>query len=236
MPPSALPPNKAEKGKKGKDQKRQTRFSILVEKNKPIALGGQRAAGSGFFGGRGSIAWENPQLCSTIMQGPNQKPDYSVLEEEDDHDADSDGENMDDTVIDSGKNSNVSGLLKVIENLKNELIEAKQKNIRIETETRTELCEEFNKMMVEIETDWEKKLQNEKDRAAEYSEWRIGKMQEALDEKRSRQTNDETLTSEADNEELEQKTKELETAKCELEALKNLNCAVLEEKKDAHER
>ena len=121
LPPSTLPQKAADKGKKAKDQKRQTRFSILVEKNKPVGMGGQRGQSS-LFGGRGSIAWENPQLCSTIMQGPHQKMPFghSVLEEEND-DGDSDSENMDDTVIESSKTS-VSGLLKVIENLKNELI------------------------------------------------------------------------------------------------------------------
>ena len=33
-----------------------------------------------------------------------------------------------------------------------QLIEEKQKNLRLEAEVRTELCEEFNKMVVEIES------------------------------------------------------------------------------------
>ena len=59
------------------------------------------------------------------------------------------------TVVDT----KYDGLLKLIDNLKNQLIEEKQKNLKLEAEVRTELCEEFNKMMVDIETSWEQRLQ-----------------------------------------------------------------------------
>ena len=147
----------------------------------------------------------------------------AVLEEE--------PEDLNETVVESTR-YDVNGLLKLIDSLKNDLIEAKQKNIRIEAETRQELCEEFNKMMVEIETDWEKKLQEEKDRAAEYSDWRIGKLQEALDERRAMQRNNSNVIVETNSEELEQKIKELETAQCELDELKKLNCNVMDDNKE----
>jgi hypothetical protein len=66
----------------------------------------------------------------------------------------SDGE-TNETAVDQRYN----GLLAVIEDLKNQLIEEKQKNIKLEAEVRTELCEEFNKMVVEIESSWEQRLQ-----------------------------------------------------------------------------
>ena len=208
--------------KKKPQDKRKTRFSILVEKNK------SNQTQAAF---RGSIAWENPQLCSTILHAcppPNKMAGAghetsAVLEEE--------PEDLNETVVESTR-YDVNGLLKLIDSLKNDLIEAKQKNIRIEAETRQELCEEFNKMMVEIETDWEKKLQEEKDRAAEYSDWRIGKLQEALDERRAMQRNNSNVIVETNTEELEQKIKELETAQCELDELKKLNCNVMEDNKE----
>ena len=211
--------------------KRKTRFSILVEKNKRSVGGPQHYQGGGMGAFRGSIAWEDPQLCSTILQAPPNKKamvmggqETSVLEEEDELE-----DLNDETVIESTR-YDVNGLLKLIDSLKNDLIDAKQKNIRIEVETRQELCDEFNKMMVDIETDWEKKLQEEKDRAAEYSEWRIGKMQEALDERRLDRSNSNATIVE-NNEALEQKTKELEIIQCELDALKTLNSSVLVDNK-----
>ena len=91
------------------------------------------------------------------------------------------------TVIDQ----RYDGLLSVIDGLKEQLISEKQKNLllerkteKLEKEVRAELCDEFNKMMVEIESSWEQRLQEEKDRASELSDWRINKMQEAYMEKR----------------------------------------------------
>ena len=86
------------------------------------------------------------------------------------------------TVIDQ----RYDGLLSVIDGLKDQLISEKQKNLLLERKTetlekevRSELCDEFNRMMVEIESGWEQRLQEEKDRASELSDWRINKMQEA---------------------------------------------------------
>ena len=118
--------------------KRKTRFSIMVENNKNV--------------GRGSSAWENPQFRPTICPRPDS--DQTCIEEEEDGYADV--TNMaEETVVDT----KYDGLLKLIDNLKNQLIEEKQKNLKLEAEVRTELCEEFNKMMVDIETSWEQRLQ-----------------------------------------------------------------------------
>ena len=59
--------------------------------------------------------------------------------------------------------------MKVIDTLKNQLIEEKQKNLKIETEVRTELCDEFGEMMADVEKQHETRLQEEKDRASELS-------------------------------------------------------------------
>ena len=67
------------------------------------------------------------------------------------------------------------------EKQKNLLLERKTENV--EKEVRAELCDDFNKMMVEIESNWEQRLQEEKDRAAELSGWRVNKMERELREK-----------------------------------------------------
>ena len=115
-----------------------------------------------------------------------------------------------------------SGLLAVIDDLKNQLIEEKQKNIRLEAEVRTELCEEFNKMIVEVETNWEQRLQEERDRAADLSEWRINKLQEAYKERnnqRKRQREDSEDEAENVREKLEEAETKLSDKAHELEQL-----------------
>ena len=126
-----------------KKAKRQTRFSIMVENNKNIA--------------RGSIAWENPQFQSTICR----RQDSDRINQDFEEDGYADMTDVaEETIIDT----KYDGLIKLIDNLKNQLIEEKQTNLKLESEIRTELCEEFNKMMVDIETSWEQRLQEEKDR------------------------------------------------------------------------
>ena len=208
-PAPVIPESKQDKAK------RKTRFSILVENNEKSLC-------------RGSIAWENPQFRSTICPRPGlmSDPDSTVLEETEIADTTNLAE---ETVIDS----KYDGLLKVIENLKNQLIEEKQKNLKVESETRTELCEEFNKMLVEVETSWEQRLQEEKDRASELSDWRISKLEEALREKSKRTRLDSSTTSRDDQyeERLNDKEKELNQLQEELDAIKTLHSSTLEKVK-----
>ena len=109
------------------------------------------------------------------------------------------------TVIDQ----RYDGLLSVIDGLKEQLISEKQKNLllerkteSLETEVRSELCDEFNKMMVEIESGWEQRLQEEKDRASELSDWRINKVQEAYNEKMKKRKRSEEFDFETESREL----------------------------------
>ena len=147
----------------------------------------------------------------------------TVLEENEEDEYETTGV-MEETVIDS----RYDGFMKVIDNLKNQLIEEKQKNLKLETEVRTELCDEFNIMMVEIETNWEKRLQDEKDRASELSDWRISKMEEALKEQKKQKYYDEESEVK-----LQEKQKEIDQVNSELDAMKNLYNSVLEEKMKA---
>ena len=153
------------------------------------------------------------------------------------------------------------GLLNVIDTLKVQLIEEKQKNLKldrkiekVEKDVRAELCDEFNKMMVEIESGWEQRLQEEKDRASELSDWRINKMQEAYNEKskkRKRSEGGEVLG--LDNNDpteletkkqrineleciLEEQKKENEQAKDQIEAMKNIHQKMLEDQQREQEK
>ena len=130
------------------------------------------------------------------------------------------------TVIDQ----RYDGLLNVIESLKEQLIAEKQKNLMLERKTETlekevraELCEEFNQMMVEIESGWEQRLQEEKDRASELSDWRINKVQEAMIESRKKRRRSEEIDSESEAQELKTKTAKIQSLESELEEEKKQN-------------
>jgi len=129
----------------------------------------------------------------------------------------------DTTVIDQ----RYDGLLNVIENLKEQLISEKQKNLMLERKTETlekevraELCEEFNQMMVEIESGWEQRLQEEKDRASVLSEWRVNKVTEALIENRKKRRRSEEH-DDLDADELETKVARIRDLEFELEKRKS---------------
>ena len=131
----------------------------------------------------------------------------------------------DTTVIDQ----RYDGLLNVIENLKEQLISEKQKNLMLERKTenlekevRAELCEEFNQMMVEIESGWEQRLQEEKDRASVLSEWRVNKVTEALIENRKKRRRSEEH-DDLDADELETKVARIRDLEFELEEEKKQN-------------
>lgn len=201
------PPTVIKKKPKPVLNKRKTRFSILMDQK------------SHALTGRGSIAWENPSVRSTMCPMPSKET--TVLEE---------------TIVET----KYDGLLKIIDELKNQLIEEKQKNLKLEAEVRTELCEEFNKMMVEIEASWEQRLQMEKDRASELSEWRINKLEEAYKRKRKRQrensdSDTESVAVEKMETDIKDKTKEIERLEEQVKAMKDMYKTVMEEKRKQQE-
>ncbi len=239
-PPQPLPPSDcfempappgASKRPQNQNKKRKTRFSILVDNNKKSLLGG-----------RGSIAWENPlggggrltsfypgkaMAESTVINNDTTLADFTMAA----------GGCADETVIDT----KYDGLLKIIEDLKNQLIDEKQANLKLENEVRTELCEEFNKMMVEIETSWEQRLQEEKDRATELNDWRISKLEEAYKRKRHLQRAEESASMSTHHDQsgeieklettVKDKAKEIDQLQGQIKAMKEMHDTVLEEKK-----
>ena len=68
-------------------------------------------------------------------------------------------------------------LVNLVENLKNELLTERRKNSVLENELRTELVEEFNKMLVEVEGSWETRLKEEKNEVEKMSGWRLSELE-----------------------------------------------------------
>ena len=157
------------------------------------------------------------------------------------------------TVIDQ----RYDGLLNVIESLKEQLIAEKQKNLKLERKTETlekevraELCEEFNQMMVEIESGWEKRLQEEKDRASELSDWRINKVQEAMMESRKKRKLSEQVDSESEaraletkgyeikelESKLEEEKKQKEQLESQIDAMKEIHQKIMEDQNKEREK
>ena len=246
-----------------------TRFSMLMEK---------KAVGNSVLSGRGSIAWENPALSSTQKirntlsaegtEATRGNANPSLIPEEATIDAkmeessvfetfneNDETEMQDTTVVDQ----RYDGLLKVIDNLKVQLIADKQKNLllerkieKVEKDVRAELCEEFNQMMVEIESNWEQRLQEEKDRASELSEWRISKVEEAYMEKRKKRkrSEDGDKHNSVNDNELEAKlqrigeleliiegeTKEHKQLEEQVEAMKEVHQRMLEDQQKEREK
>ncbi len=143
------------------------RFSLLVDASKK--------GNNTTLMGRGSIAWEKPAARSTLCIGQQHPTEGTIMEEEENETT-----VMETTMIDA----RYDGLLKLIDDLKNQLIQEKQEKLTLEKEVRTELCDEFNAMLVETERNWEKRLQDEKERSEELAEWRINKLEEAYRAKR----------------------------------------------------
>merc|ERR1712018_996299 len=162
-----------------------------------------------------------------VLPVPDKNNQNNTIQEETAFITVNDGTEVPDTTV---IDQRYDGLLNVIENLKEQLISEKQKNLMLERKTenlekevRAELREEFNQMMVEIESGWEQRLQEEKDRASELSDWRINKVQEAMIESRKKRRRSEEIDSESEARELETKTAKIQSLESELEEERKQN-------------
>ena len=161
-----------------------------------------------------------------VLPVPDKNNQNNTIQEETAFITVNDGTEVPDTTV---IDQRYDGLLNVIENLKEQLISEKQKNLMLERKTenlekevRAELCEEFNQMMVEIESGWEQRLQEEKDRASVLSEWRVNKVTEALIENRKKRRRSEEH-EDLDADELENKVARIRDLEFELEEEKKQN-------------
>ena len=85
----------------------------------------------------------------------------TYIQEEDETICEDETSMMDNTLM---VDQRYQGLLKLIDDLKNQLIKEKQDRLKQEQEIRSELCKDFNQMLVEIESDWNKRLKDESER------------------------------------------------------------------------
>merc|ERR1712223_462130 len=161
-----------------------------------------------------------------VLPVPDKNNQNNTIQEETAFITVNDGTEVPDTTV---IDQRYDGLLNVIENLKEQLISEKQKNLMLERKTenlekevRAELCEEFNQMMVEIESGWEQRLQEEKDRASVMGEWRVNKVTEALIENRKKRRRSEEH-DDLDADELETKVARIRDLEFELEEEKKQN-------------
>ena len=217
-----------------------TRFSIMVAENNKSKTQRAPAVSSNMLMGRGSIAWDKPTARSTMCPGMT-----SVVAAEAAAPSEQDTTWAGDETTVIEEDERYEGLLKLIDSLKDQLIKEKQEKLKMESEIRTELCDEFNKMMVEIETGWERRLQDEKDRSKELNDWRLNKLEEAYNNKRKelreakkaaaaaggKGGGNETAIFQKDELEimLEDKESEITTLKAEVEALRATQKSVSDE-------
>merc|ERR1712096_197768 len=81
-------------------------------------------------------------------------------------------------------------LLAQLEDLREKLDEEKEKNEKQEAELREELCKEFNDMLVQVENDWERRVEVEREKASELAEWRIEEYGNAVRKEKKRRRDD----------------------------------------------
>ena len=82
---------------------------------------------------------------------------------------------MDDTTV---IDERYDGLIKIIDKLKDQLIAEKEDKLKMESDLRSELCEEFNKMLVDIEESHEERLKGVEKRNNQMNDWWKNKYRE----------------------------------------------------------
>ena len=195
-----------------KKQKKASRFSTMVAgRSRMMSLGGNSTVV-----GQTTMAWE-PRKSSLLPAfssfAPNARSTMVPLPLLDEGD-DTVEEPLEETVVQTQYES----LLTLVEDLKKKLIEERKKNTVLERDLRSELCEEFNAMLVEVEGNWEARLREEKEEAERLAEWRLGELQKVHvnKNKRKRADDDDDMGGELDAFRLEQKLEALEKERCNL--------------------
>lgn len=102
---------------------------------------------------------------------------------------------MDDTTV---IDERYDGLLKIIDKLKDQLIAEKQDKLKMEVDLRAEMCDEFNKMLVEIEEGHEERLKGVEKRNDEMNDWWKKKYEELSDKANSARRKSEVAAAAVD--------------------------------------
>ncbi|CAB4061465.1 KIF20 [Lepeophtheirus salmonis] len=182
--------------------KRKSRFSSILFEHKRMSS----------LNGRNTIIWENPEARSTLCP-PNQ------IDEEDESDVES-SEEINET--------HYEALTNLINDLERRLLEEKRKNESLESDIRTELCNEFNIMMMNVEKEWQTRMKEATKRMDDLSDWRIKKLENAYNETRKRKRQD--ISDDELNDKIAELEAKLEDRNLEIEEIKKQNVAI----KDSH--
>ena len=199
-----------------KKQKRASRFSTMVAgRSRMMSLGCNSTVV-----GQTTMAWEPrkssllPAFSSFAPNARSTMVPLPLLDEGDD--TVEEIEPLEETVVQTQYES----LLALVEDLKKKLIEERKKNTVLERDLRSELCEEFNAMLVEVEGNWEARLREEKEEAERLAEWRLGELQKVHVNKNKRKRgddDDDDMGVELDAFRMEQRVEAAEKEKVNLE-------------------
>ena len=199
-----------------KKQKRASRFSTMVAgRSRMMSLGCNSTVV-----GQTTMAWEPrkssllPAFSSFAPNARSTMVPLPLLDEGDD--TVEEVEPLEETVVQTQYES----LLALVEDLKKKLIEERKKNTVLERDLRSELCEEFNAMLVEVEGNWEARLREEKEEAERLAEWRLGELQKVHVNKNKRKRgddDDDDMGVELDAFRMEQRVEAAEKEKVNLE-------------------
>nr|XP_040565182.1 kinesin-like protein KIF20A [Lepeophtheirus salmonis]XP_040565183.1 kinesin-like protein KIF20A [Lepeophtheirus salmonis] len=182
--------------------KRKSRFSSILFEHKRMSS----------LNGRNTIMWENPEARSTLCL-------QNKIDEKDESDIES-SEEVNET--------HYEALTNLINDLEQRLVEEKRKNVSLESDIRTELCNEFNTMIMNVEKEWQTRMKETTERMDDLSDWRIKKLENAYNETRKRKRHH--IIDDELNEKIAELEAKLEERSLEIEEIKKQNLAV----KDSH--
>ncbi|XP_030841762.1 kinesin-like protein KIF20B isoform X3 [Strongylocentrotus purpuratus] len=151
-------------------------------------------------GQRPSVPWATPGTIAQVMKETGhvasiedtvfEEDEEEEEEEEEEEDSESD---VADTPV-AKKNENTSKIQKelmaVIDVLKQKLVDEKSEKFYLETKIREEVCQEMADQLVEIEQDYNERLEEDKQRAEEVYEKRLEIYAKSVKKTRKRERND----------------------------------------------
>ncbi|XP_030841974.1 kinesin-like protein KIF20B isoform X3 [Strongylocentrotus purpuratus] len=158
-------------------------------------------------GQRPSVPWATPGTIAQVMKETGhvasiedtvfEEDEEEEEEEEEEEDSESD---VADTPV-AKKNENTSKIQKelmaVIDILKQKLVDEKSEKFYLETKIREEVCQEMADQLVEIEQDYNERLEEDKQRAEEVYEKRLEIYAKSVKKTRKRERNDGDAASDA---------------------------------------
>ncbi|XP_076057824.1 uncharacterized protein LOC143035120 isoform X2 [Oratosquilla oratoria] len=113
--------------------------------------------------GRLSVPWANCSINNITFGGTKPEGQEDVME-----------------AVEEEEDERYDELIEMIEKLKNELVSERKSKYEMEVKLRDELCNEFSKQIVEIESSWSERLRNEVAKTEELSDWRMNMLMRSI--------------------------------------------------------